>query len=211
MTADTGFLGRVPLFSALKPEELMKLAECLQRHTFDAGEEIIIEGDDDRRLFVIVNGAVDVIKGRGQRNERHLCTLGPRDYFGEMALIDNLSRSASVVAKETTEILSLDQQDFRKQIQNNPRAAFEMLNTLSQRIRVLQKIVVTNLGGLLPICMNCKNIRDESGSWVRLEEYISDRSEADFSHGICPNCFEKLYPEHFARMSQKAHEKETLS
>ncbi len=204
MTIDAGFLALVPLFSGFNREELMDLAECVQHHTYGAGEEIITEGDNDRHLFVIVNGAVDVIKGRGQRNERHLCTLGPRDYFGEMSLIDDLARSATVVAKEPTEILSLDQRDFRKQIEKNPAAAFELLTALSQRVRVLQKIIMNSLGGIVPICMNCKNIRDESGSWVRLEEYISDRSEADFSHGICPDCLQKLYPEHFNKNNQKS-------
>ncbi len=204
MTVDVDFLALVPLFSRLKKEELVDLAECIQHHTFDAGQEIITEGDNDRRLFVIVKGSVDVIKGLGQRNERHLCTFGPRDYFGEMALIDDLARSASVVAKEATEILSLDHEDFRKQIGRNPEVAFELLTALSQRVRVLQQIIMNTLGGIVPICMNCKNIRDESGSWVRLEEYITDRSEADFSHGICPDCLQKLYPQHFAKMRQKS-------
>jgi CRP-like cAMP-binding protein len=202
MTLDADFLALAPLFSGLKREDLMDLAECVQHHTYDAGEEIIAEGDNDRRLFIIVNGSVDVIKARGHANQRRLCTLGQRDYFGEMTLIDNLARSASVVAKEPTEILSLDQRDFHKQIEKNPAVAFRLLTELSQRVRVLQQIIMNNLGGIVPICMNCKNIRDESGSWVRLEEYITDRSEADFSHGICPDCLQKLYPEHFAKINR---------
>ncbi len=204
MTLNAEFLAMAPLFSGLKREELTDLAACVQHHTYDAGEEIITEGDNDRRLFVIVKGAVDVIKGRGHRNERRLCTLGPRDYFGEMTLIDNLARSASVVAREPAEILSLDQLDFRAQIEKNPAVAFALLTALSQRVRVLQQIIMNNLGGIVPICMNCKNIRDESGSWVRLEQYISDRSEADFSHGICPDCLQKLYPEHYAKILRKS-------
>ncbi len=204
MTIDADFLALVPLFSGLQKEELTGLAERVQPHTFDAGEEIISEGDSDRRLFVVVHGSVDVIKGRGLRNERKLCTLGPRNYFGEMALIDDLARSASVVAKETTEVLSLDQRDFRKEIESNPEVAFQLLKELSQRVRALEKIVMNSLGGLLPICLNCKNIRDESGSWVRIEEYITDRSEADFSHGMCPDCLRKLYPKHFGQDRQKS-------
>ncbi len=51
------------------------------------------------------------------------------------------------------------------------------------------------LSGLLSICASCKNIRDEEGRWEPLETYISSRSSADFSHGVCPECFRKLYPE----------------
>ena len=51
------------------------------------------------------------------------------------------------------------------------------------------------LNGLLPICSSCKNVRDSNGQWDPVEIYISKHSEADFSHGICPECVKKLYPE----------------
>ncbi len=54
------------------------------------------------------------------------------------------------------------------------------------------------LSGILPICTNCKKIRDEEGNWEQVEVYIKDRSEADFSHGICPECAKKLYPEFYS-------------
>lgn len=50
------------------------------------------------------------------------------------------------------------------------------------------------LSGMLPICASCKKIRDDKGYWNRIEEYIRDHSEAEFSHGVCPDCMEKLYP-----------------
>jgi CRP-like cAMP-binding protein len=200
---DEDFLALVPLFSGLKPEDLRSLAESVHHHIFEADEEIVAEGDSDRRLFIIVSGSVEVIKSRGLMNERKLGTFGPRDYFGEMALIDNLNRSASVIAKETTELVSLNQEDFQTEIEKNPVVAFRLLQVLSQRIRVLEKMLMNNIGGLIPICMNCKNIRDVSGSWVKIEEYISDHSEADFSHGICPECLKKLYPKHFGSECQK--------
>jgi ligand-binding sensor domain-containing protein len=52
------------------------------------------------------------------------------------------------------------------------------------------------LGGLIPICANCKKIRDDSGYWSQLEQYLRTHSEATFSHGICPECVERLYPEY---------------
>jgi hypothetical protein len=53
------------------------------------------------------------------------------------------------------------------------------------------------LEGFLPICSSCKKIRDEQGNWQQMESYIHDRSEARFSHGICPHCAKRLYPEVF--------------
>jgi len=54
---------------------------------------------------------------------------------------------------------------------------------------------VKTLSGLLPICANCKKIRDDQGYWKQVEVYVGNHSEATFSHGICPDCFKKLYPE----------------
>lgn len=64
-------------------------------------------------------------------------------------------------------------------------------------IAELQKALmeVKKLSGLLPICVSCKNIRDDKGYWRQIELYIKDHSEADFSHGVCPECAKKLYPE----------------
>ena len=59
--------------------------------------------------------------------------------------------------------------------------------------RALNKI--KTLRGLIPICAACKKIRDDKGYWHQVEIYIRDHSEADFSHGICPDCFKKLYPQ----------------
>ncbi len=52
-----------------------------------------------------------------------------------------------------------------------------------------------HLEGILPICASCKKVRDEQGRWHAVERYVSDRSEADFSHGICPECARRLYPD----------------
>jgi PAS domain S-box-containing protein len=58
---------------------------------------------------------------------------------------------------------------------------------------------IKTLHGLLPICANCKCIRDDEGYWIRIESYIESRSDAQFSHGICPECAKMLYPEHYSQ------------
>lgn len=55
---------------------------------------------------------------------------------------------------------------------------------------------VKRLSGLLPICMSCKKIRNDSGYWTQIEQYIRDHSEAEFSHGLCQDCSKRLYPEY---------------
>ena len=69
----------------------------------------------------------------------------------------------------------------------------------SKIIKELQAVLerVRTLSGMLPICASCKKIRDDRGYWNRIEAYIEKHSEAEFSHGICPECARKLYPEYF--------------
>ena len=62
---------------------------------------------------------------------------------------------------------------------------------------------VKTLKGFIPICASCKRVRDDVGYWEQKETYISNRSEAEFSHGICPECMEKLYPEYFKRSEKQ--------
>ena len=72
----------------------------------------------------------------------------------------------------------------------------------SEREELLQRLQkalldVKKLSGLLPICSACKKIRDDKGYWNQLEGYIQEHSEAEFTHGICPECAKKLYPEFY--------------
>jgi hypothetical protein len=66
---------------------------------------------------------------------------------------------------------------------------------LREREKSLEDVRI--LRGLLPICASCKRIRDDQGYWTQIEGYIQAHSEADFSHGICPQCAKKLYPEFY--------------
>lgn len=68
-----------------------------------------------------------------------------------------------------------------------------------QLIKKLQDALdkIKTLRGIIPICASCKKIRDDKGYWNQLENYIKEHSEADFSHGICPDCAKKLYPKFY--------------
>jgi len=79
---------------------------------------------------------------------------------------------------------------------------------LQAQVQELQTALdkVKLLSGMLPICANCKNIRDDKGYWHQVEVYIHNHSEADFSHGLCPACAEKLYPELYDKLVQRKQE-----
>lgn len=70
-----------------------------------------------------------------------------------------------------------------------------LINNLNKTVAELQDALanVNQLSGLLPICASCKKIRDDKGYWTQIESYIRDHSEAEFSHGICPECAKKIY------------------
>jgi CheY-like chemotaxis protein len=79
-----------------------------------------------------------------------------------------------------------------------------------QLINDLQKALdeIKTLSGLLPICSHCKKIRDDSGYWQSVEHYIAERSDAQFSHGICPDCMRQFYPKVAEKILKKQHEEE---
>lgn len=97
-----------------------------------------------------------------------------------------------IVAQRT---LSLKEANdlLRGEIDEKNRINEEREKLLEALQAELQK--VKKLSGLLPICASCKKIRDDDGYWNEVESYIRDRSEAEFSHGICPECARKLYPD----------------
>jgi len=73
------------------------------------------------------------------------------------------------------------------------RHASICIRDITERKRIAAQVRI--LKGLLPVCASCKQIRDDKGCWHKIEAYIRDHSEAEFSHGICPKCAERLYPE----------------
>lgn len=88
---------------------------------------------------------------------------------------------------QTNESLQ-EEVNLRKKTELDREAVIQSLKMAMEEIKVLK--------GILPICMHCKKIRDDSGYWSQLEVYIRDRSDADFSHGICPDCVKKHYSEY---------------
>jgi hypothetical protein len=117
-------------------------------------------------------------------------------------LYNSLTASIRALSKRTAS-LQLTNEELqreitkRKQIEEELRNYEEQLEEMvDQRTRELQLAVanVKMLTGMLPICASCKNIRDDEGYWHQVEVYIRSHSEVEFSHGICPECTTKLYP-----------------
>lgn len=88
-----------------------------------------------------------------------------------------------------------------KTAEREQKKAFDELKEATSKIKILS--------GLLPICASCKKIRDDKGYWEQIEVFVRDRSEAEFSHGICPECAKKLYPELYDKYMQKEKDSKT--
>ena len=186
------FLATVSLFSHLKQEELARLANQSRYCSFKFGDVIIREGERDDRLFILISGKVNVFKKYGTKKEKRLRVLEPPAYFGEIALIDDLKRSATVVALRDTKTLRLDKLNLDREIERSPIIAKKLLQMLNRRLLALEKILVDATGGLIPICASCKKIINEKGSWLTIEQYIMDYTEYKLSHGLCPECRNEL-------------------
>jgi DNA-binding NtrC family response regulator len=91
--------------------------------------------------------------------------------------------------------LSRTNAELAREIAERKRAEEEEERLILELREALASI--KTLRGLLPICAHCKKIRNDKGKWEQMEVYIRDRSAADFSHGICPDCMRKFYPEYF--------------
>jgi CRP-like cAMP-binding protein len=127
-------LAQVPMFSQLPRRALERLERITRQRSFKTGETIVKEGDEGVGFFMITSGKVDVT-----RAGKALNSLGAGDFFGEMALLDNHRRSATVTALEDTECLAMLRSDFIAELQSNADLAIDMLQILSRRVRDLDE------------------------------------------------------------------------
>lgn len=132
-TADV--LRQVWLFSGLTEEQLNAISSFTFQKTFDPGETIVEEGHTGNGLYIVMSGHVEVVKGLGTESARVLAKRGPEEVFGEMALLGEWPRTASVLAVDQVECLGLDRWVFLTQLERQPQLGIRMLQILAQRLR----------------------------------------------------------------------------
>jgi hypothetical protein len=129
-------LRRVPLFERLAPEDLQRVASVALERSFDPGDVIVREGDVGEELFVILEGQVRVIRPEADGSERFIRRYGSGDHFGELAVLRERPRAATVVAEDAVRTLVLGGDGLKAILQERPDAAMAMLATLAERISV---------------------------------------------------------------------------
>ena len=126
-------LRNVDLFDGLTTKELESVADACKRAQFQTGDNIVTQGDPSARLYVIIDGTADVFV-HGAKVE----TVGPGDYFGEMAVIDDQPRAATVTATSPVSALSLAHFNVKRLLRAMPDIGFKMLRRACERIRSLE-------------------------------------------------------------------------
>ncbi len=133
MSAPLDAVRNVPLFNDLEEKDLEVLARQMHERRFPEGAEVTTEGATGAGFFVIAEGNADVsIAGE------HRATLGPGDYFGEIALIDDGVRSASIMAATDLLCYGLTPWEFRPFVEEHPQVAWALLQELARRNREAQ-------------------------------------------------------------------------
>jgi len=137
-----GALASVPLFADLDEESIERLEAFTFRKSFSAGEVIVEEGHTGNGLYVVLSGTVDVIKGLGGGHPQRVAVLQAGEPFGEMALLGDWKRSASVQAAGDVECIGMDRWAFLAHLKNEPNLAIRMLQMMANRLVETNKRLV---------------------------------------------------------------------
>jgi CRP-like cAMP-binding protein len=135
-TEDTvQLLARVPLFSTLAEEELARVAEVALRRRFGAEEVVFREGDEGNTCYIIRSGHARAVREHTDGRSITLARFGPGDIFGELAMLDDERRSATVETLEETETLAILGPDMRRLLREHPEIAVKLVISLGRRLR----------------------------------------------------------------------------
>lgn len=131
----TQVLAKVPLFRGLNTKQIRILAESATHRTFDAGEEIVTQGDRGIGLYVILSGGAEAVHTTADGEKVVVNTFGLTDFFGELAMLSDEPRTASVTATEPTECLVLTRWEFVGKLKTDGEMAVVILQELAKRFQ----------------------------------------------------------------------------
>jgi|SRR5690606_18136001 CRP/FNR family cyclic AMP-dependent transcriptional regulator len=137
------FLKRVPLFSGLTDSQIERLAAGSVRRSFPKGRTIVAEGEPSQSLYVLLSGRAKVQRSDTEGKEVILAVLGPGECFGEMSLIDDAPRSASVITIESCDFMSINKEGFKAMLMSSPEICMRIMKGLVKRLREADKKIET--------------------------------------------------------------------
>lgn len=128
----------VPLFRRMSARQRSRLARFATTRRYQPGDIILREGDTGMALYVILTGAARITRESHAGDAVSLAEIGPTDFFGEMGLLDDVVRSATITASAPTECALLGRWDFQRELRDDPAIALALLPMLTERIRDLE-------------------------------------------------------------------------
>ena len=137
------FLRRVPLLSSLNEQQLETLAAGSARRNFPKGRTIVSEGEPSQSLYILLSGRAKVQRSDSEGKEVILAVLGSGDFFGEMSLIDDAPRSASVITLESCDFMAINKDSFKSMLLQSNEMCMAVMKGMVRRLREADKKIET--------------------------------------------------------------------
>jgi CRP/FNR family transcriptional regulator, cyclic AMP receptor protein len=125
----------IPIFAELNEDEIKKIADIGISRKYSKNSIVFLEEEAGAALFIIISGKVKVVRTDDEGKEVILSILGSGEFFGEMALLDGLPRSATVVSTEESELFMIHRREFLQLIESSPQVVVSLLRELTRRLR----------------------------------------------------------------------------
>lgn len=161
-------LRNIPLFESLEQEDLSVLVSKLREARFEAGQTVFSQGDEGDAMYLIEEGAVDVVAGAGKQRVT-VASLFQKQYFGELSLLDGAPRSATTVTARSTVLLALERDDFVDFIKRRPEAALAIMHEIGERIRATNEMMTRTV---------TRNVLEEEEERLSIGARVADKVAA---------------------------------
>jgi CRP/FNR family cyclic AMP-dependent transcriptional regulator len=174
-------LREIPLFSRLDDKALGDLERAAIKRAYPKNTILISKGDKSDQLFVVLKGKLKVAITDASGKEIIVSFLGSGDYFGEMAMIDGESRSATIATTQASEVLTISRDDFHRTLLSSPELMFELLKVLARKVRIatdkLESLAFEDVYGRL-VKLLIQLARPHDGVWI-VEESLTHQEIAN--------------------------------
>lgn len=129
------FLRKIPILSTLSAKDIKEVHRISQVREFEPGSAIFTKAESARHMFVVISGRVKIFIDSHSKKSKTFAYLHPGDFFGEMALVDGKTRSASAEAVVVSKLLLISKNDFKQLLLSDPALTYYLLQTVSERLR----------------------------------------------------------------------------
>lgn len=138
-------LSRISILETLSRRERRKVEQAMRLSVYPPDAPIFREGERDERLYIVLEGRIDILRDTARTSPPPPIRLGPGEFFGETALIDDAPRTASAISAETSRLLSLSRADFRALCERHPRIGIQMVmqiaSVIAERLRETNRLL----------------------------------------------------------------------